>query len=154
MARKKYQILVIPIIYKNDSLKYCVFRRKSQIWQFVSGGGENEDECIEDTVKRELYEECNIKEFRYLLRLKTKCYVSVEYFEKYRGEWGPDTLVIPEYSFAVFLNNDNIVISHEHDEYRWVEYDEAKLLLEYDSNKVALWEAMNLIKKRECDFNN
>lgn len=147
MARKAYQILVIPIIYKNNSLKYCVLKRRSQIWQFVSGGGEEKDKCIEDTVIRELYEECNINEFSYLLRLKTQCSISVEYFEQYRNEWGDDTLVIPEYSFAVFLEDDNIILSQEHDDYKWVEYDEAKQLLEYDSNKVALWEAMNLFKR-------
>ena len=60
---------------------------------------------------------------------------------------GPDTYVIPEYAFAVEIrNDDNIQLSNEHKEYKWVEYDEAIKKLKYDSNKTALWELNERIK--------
>ena len=61
--------------------------------------------------------------------------------------WGPDIYVIPEYAFAVeIISNDNIQLSNEHKEYKWVEYDEAMKKLKYDSNKTALWELNERIK--------
>lgn len=41
------------------------------------------------------------------------------------------------------------MLSSEHKEYRWVEYDEAMRLLKYDSNKTALWELNERLKMKE-----
>ena len=55
-------------------------------------------------------------------------------------------LVIPEYSFAVMLDSISLILSHEHTEYEWVDYETAMKRLRYDSNKTALWELDNKIK--------
>lgn len=36
--------------------------------------------------------------------------------------------------------NEEIRLSDEHSEFKWVAYDEAIKLLNFDSNKTALWE--------------
>ena len=55
-------------------------------------------------------------------------------------------MVIPEYSFAVMIDNTILNLSHEHTEYDWVDYEIAIKRLRYDSNKTALWELDNKIK--------
>lgn len=55
-------------------------------------------------------------------------------------------MVIPEYSFAVMIDNTILNLSHEHTEYDWVDYETAIKRLRYDSNKTALWELDNKIK--------
>jgi dATP pyrophosphohydrolase len=53
--------------------------------------------------------------------------------------WGEDTLVIPERVYAVSAK-EKIKTSSEHQEFIWLSYEEAISILEYDSNKNALWE--------------
>ena len=48
--------------------------------------------------------------------------------------------IVYEYAFGIKINNEEIKLSDEHQEYRWVNYDEAIELLKYDSNKTALFE--------------
>ena len=55
-------------------------------------------------------------------------------------------LVIPEYCFAAQLPDRNICLSAEHTRFAWVDYDTAMQRLQYDSNKVALWELANKIR--------
>ena len=47
----------------------------------------------------------------------------------------------------ILAKNEIIKISEEHDEFKWVSYSEAKKLLKYDSNKSALWELDEKIKR-------
>ena len=54
--------------------------------------------------------------------------------------------MIPEYCFAVELPHKNIRLSDEHTLFAWVDYATAMQRLQYDSNKVALWELDNKIK--------
>ena len=65
MARAKYQVLVIPYHVEKENIKYCIFKRSDMdAWQFIAGGGENEDETVIDmTAKRELQEETGAIDF-------------------------------------------------------------------------------------------
>jgi dATP pyrophosphohydrolase len=55
-------------------------------------------------------------------------------------EWGRDVYVVPEYCFGVDIKNQELILSSEHSELRWLPYDEARKTLTWDSNKIALWE--------------
>ena len=47
MARARYQVLVIPYCIMDGQARFCVFRRNDlDIWQFIAGGGEDEDASI------------------------------------------------------------------------------------------------------------
>lgn len=147
MARAKYQVLILPYHRRDDEITYCVFRRKDlNIWQFIAGGGEDEDNSILATAKREAQEEAEISADEKYSALETRCSISTACFPKSRIVWGKDCLVIPEYAFAVEVSDTRLRISNEHTEYRWVDYKTACELLKYDSNKVALWELDNKIK--------
>ena len=148
MARAKYQVLVIPYHIEKENVKYCIFHRSDMdTWQFISGGGENEDESIIISAKREAYEEANIeKDYKYV-SLDTQSSIPTYCFKEARKIWGVDCLVIPEYTFAVMLDKTTTIeLSQEHIEYEWVDYKTAIKKLKYDSNKTALWELDNKIK--------
>ena len=147
--RAPYQTLTI--LYKNEENKilFGIFYRNSHpMWQFISGGGEDKETPIE-TVIREIREETSIIIDKEKIRqLDAKATIPVV---NVTGEytWGQEVFVVPEYAFAVEIKNDDIILSNEHKEYRWVEYDEAMRLLKYDSNKTALWELNERLKMKE-----
>ena len=75
MARARYQILVIPYCIQDDQVQFCLFRRSDMgIWQFIAGGGEEEDLSIIASAKREAFEEagisksCDFFQAQYLLQ--------------------------------------------------------------------------------------
>ena len=58
--RAPYQTLTILYKEKNNKILYAIFYRSSHpIWQFVSGGGEDNETPLE-TVVREIMEETSI----------------------------------------------------------------------------------------------
>lgn len=147
MARAKYQVLVIPYTIQNNIINYAIFYRSDmKVWQFIAGGGEDGETPLQ-SAKREAFEEAGIAYDKEYYPLETCCSISTECFKKYRSIWGEDCLVIPEYTFAVNVKSDAIKISNEHTNYEWVDYDTANQKLRYDSNKVALWEADNKLKR-------
>ena len=148
MARAKYQVLVIPYVQTADGVLYCIFRRSDMedCWQFVAGGGEEEDGTPDISARREAFEEAGIPVDAPFTRLETTSSISTEHFPKARLHWGESCLVIPEYCFAVELPHKNIRLSDEHTLFAWVDYATAMQRLQYDSNKVALWELDNKIK--------
>ncbi len=146
--RAPYQTLTILYKEKDNKILYAIFYRSSHpIWQFVSGGGEDNETPLE-TVVREIKEETSIvvdkKEIEQLDSKTTIPVINIT------GEytWGKNVYVIPEYTFAIKLKNCNIKLSNEHKEYKWVEYDEAIKKLKYDSNKTALWELNERLKRK------
>lgn len=147
MARAKYQVLVIPYCIENNIAKYCIFRRSDMdVWQFIAGGGEDEDSSVLESAKREAYEEAGIRMEEKYTQLDSLSSIPTNCFKNAVKIWGAACLVIPEYSFAVMLNGKDLKISHEHTEYEWVAYEVADERLKYDSNKTALWELDRRIK--------
>lgn len=135
--RAPFQILAIPY-KKGEELKYCILRRSDgSQWQFVAGGGEDND-TPEEAAIREVSEEVGIITEN-IIRLTSMAYLPIDVIkEKHRKRW-LNTYVIPEYCFA-FECSDEIKLSKEHTEYSWVTYEEALRLLAWDSNKTALYE--------------
>ncbi len=141
MSRAPFQVLVLPYrIISGADIVYAVFKRKPETggyWQGIAGGGE-EGESPLTAAHREAREEAGITtdcEFLKLDSLSTVPVAGVCGFV-----WGPDVLVIPEYSFGVRVTGDRLYLSGEHTEYRWLNYRAAHDLLRWDSNKNALWE--------------
>ena len=137
--RAPFQILVIPYKIIDNAPLYCVFRRAdSGEWQFIAGGGENNESPLE-AAKREAFEESGIKSKNWK-ELKSLSYLPATVIhEKHRKNWDADTYVIPEYTFGVEYEC-NIHLSGEHTEYIWTTYEEAINQLKWDSNRTALYE--------------
>ena len=119
-------------------------RTDNNIWQFVAGGGENRETPLE-AAKRETFEEIVVMPTN-IQQLECVAYVPAEVIaESRRQHWDKNTVVIPEYSFA-FECDSEPTLYHEHSEYKWLTYDEARKLLKWDSNKVAMYEIDSIIK--------
>lgn len=144
--RAKYQVLVIPYKIEKEAVSYCIFQRSDMdCWQFIAGGGKEENDTPLVSAKREAFEEGHILPESDFTELETKCSISTEHFPA-RQEWGSECLIIPEHAFAVKVSADHIQISEEHTAFAWVDYSAAMGLLRFDSNRVALWEVDQKLK--------
>ncbi|MCM1991195.1 NUDIX hydrolase [Oceanirhabdus seepicola] len=138
--REPYQVLVIPYKIINDDIKFAIFSRSDmKCWQWIAGGGEDFDESIIESARREAYEEARIPLNSALIELDSRTTIPVEHCAG-GFIWGDDVYVVEEYSFGVNVISDKLEISSEHKGFKWVSYDEAMELLKYDSNRSALWE--------------
>lgn len=148
MARVPFQVLVY--LYRqvrDDIFEYALLKRSDEgYWQAVAGGGEGCETPLE-AAKRETYEEAGIASNANFLQLDTVAPVpATEFSDSYL--WGEDVYVIPQFCFGVLVKDSQIVLSHEHCEYRWLTYAEAYSLVKYDGNKTALWELEKRLKGR------
>lgn len=118
---------------------YGLFHRADMDqWQFIAGGGEDEETPKEAAI-REIYEEAGIKTAD-VIELVSMAYIPANVIsEKHRQYWSKDTFVLPEYHFAFACDGD-IQISNEHSECIWVSYEETVKKLTWDSNRTALYE--------------
>lgn len=137
--RAPFQVLALPYKICDDGILYAVFHRSNEdMWQFLSGGGEDQ-ETPEQAVRREIREESGISAGT-IVRLTSLCYIGTGiYPKKYRKHWPEDLYVLPEYSFAFECTQD-IRLSEEHSHFEWLPYEEAYSCLKYDSNRTALYE--------------
>ena len=147
MARAPLQVIVIP--FRRDqrgSCEYALFHRTDgSMWHFVSGGAEDSESAFEAAV-REASEEAAIPRTCPWLTLDSNASVARTAFPL-ATHWPPDLFVVREHAFAVEVAGHIIGLSREHDEVRWLPFDEAMDLLTWDSNRVALWELNERLNK-------
>ena len=138
-GRAPFQVLVLPYLEDQERIAYAVFRRADAgYWQFIAGGGEGDEQPIQ-AARREAWEEARIPETARIFRLDSTNTVPVMELAG-RLLWGPDTLVVPEYTFAVPVLDADLRISAEHTEYQWVNYETCRSRLHWDSNRSAFLE--------------
>jgi dihydroneopterin triphosphate diphosphatase len=147
MKRAPCQILVLPFrTLKGGNTSYAIFRRADcGAWQGLAGGGESNESPLE-SARREAFEEGGIPHTNIYFALDSLSTIPVANVCGFK--WGPNVLVVPEHSFAVQMDSPRFTLSAEHSECRWVQYAAAHRLLEWDSNKNALWELDTRIKRR------
>ncbi|MFZ2488880.1 MAG: NUDIX pyrophosphatase [Anaerolineae bacterium] len=146
MARAPFQVLVYPYRKNsNEQIEYALMKRSNEgFWQGIAGGGEDNEKPLE-AAKRETYEESGIPTTSEFIQLDTIEPVPVIEFRD-SHLWGDNVYVIPQYCFGVTSQDIQIVISHEHTEYKWLSYEEAYQLIKFDGNKTALWELDKRLK--------
>lgn len=138
IMRAPFQILAIPF-RKDGGFRYAVMHRSDcDQWQFVAGGGEDEETPLKAAM-REIYEETGAKPCK-IVELTSMCFVPANVIaQRHRQYWSSDTYVIPEYHFA-FESTSELILSNEHTTFEWLNYDDAMARLTWDSNKTALYE--------------
>lgn len=146
--RAPYQVLIILFRHTPAGLEFAVLKRSdSDTWQFVSGGGED-DETPRETAEREMQEEVGIHVAGRLLELDATATIPACVFVQV-ASWADDVYVVPEHSFAVEIKDAELVLSDEHTELCWGSYERIHGLLAWDSNKTALWELRERLKRRK-----
>ena len=126
-----------------------MFRRSDgHIYQFVSGGGEDDETPLE-AAKRELYEETGIRA-ETLTELRSLAYIRSDIYDPAaRAHWPKDMYVVPEHSFA-FECSVEPTLSDEHLGYEWLSFDEAWEKLTYDSNRTAMYEIKCILEHKDA----
>jgi dATP pyrophosphohydrolase len=146
MARAPIQIIVILYrLAEPSTWEFAVFQRADgEMWQFVSGGAEDNETPIE-AARREAQEEGGVPANLTLQQLDSVASVPRSSFPTAQ-HWHSSIHVVPEYSFAVNVGNMKVVLSHEHRKVLWCTYERARDLLTWDSNRTALWELKERLK--------
>ncbi|MGD2026186.1 MAG: NUDIX domain-containing protein [Anaerolineales bacterium] len=142
MSRAPFQVIVFP--YREAAagvFEYAIFFRRTvrygDIWQAISGGGEDDETPMQAAV-REAGEEGGIPSTTEFFQLDSMATIPAP--QAAGMLWGPEVLVVPEYAFGAAAGGHKIVLSAEHESFRWVRYAAAQKLLTFDSNCNALWE--------------
>ncbi len=137
--RAPYNVLVIPFHTSILGFEYAVLRRSDAgYWQPVAGGG-RVGEAVADAAKRETWEETGIPGTSGFYRLDSMDMIPKYHFAASKT-WPAELYVLPQHCFGVESSTHDLVLSSEHTEFRWVNFDEANSLLHWQSNKTALWE--------------
>lgn len=145
--RAPYQVLVFPFHISEKGIEYAIFHRSdADWWQAISGGGE-EGEVVIESAKREAWEEAGISKDSLYIKLDTINSIPAEVFAD-SIYWSENIYVIPENCYGVEIIDKQLKLSHEHTEYKWMNYDDAISYLKWDGNKVALWELNKRLEKK------
>jgi len=128
MPRRKVQVhvYVLPAAGGGEPLFLALQRPPSRgaIWQPVTGNADG-DEPLDECARREVREETGIARLRDLCRLHEFA------FEK-KG------LVYLETVFVARAEDDVVLLSGEHDAYRWLPAARARAMYHFDSNRAGL----------------
>lgn len=151
MPRAPYQILALPFRkVRPGEFEFAVLKRSDNgHWQGVAGGGED-DESPDQAAQRETQEETGLDSTCLIYALEAEAIVPVHCFAA-RKIWPKDLTHIPEHCFAVDATGAEIVLSDEHTESRWLDYDDAARLFTYDSNRAALKELRDRLRSNQLD---
>jgi dihydroneopterin triphosphate diphosphatase len=147
MPRAPFQVLVIPFRRTADDLLYALFHRAdADVWQWIAGGGEDDERPI-DAARREAGEEAGIPPASRILPLDSVASIPVDHFPD-RAHWSPSLLVIPEYAFGIEAPGE-IILCREHRSVEWLDYDRAYRRVAWDCNRTALWELHRRLERGE-----
>lgn len=145
--RAPFQVLIIPFRANSTKLEFAVLKRSSpEYWQFVSGGGEDDESPIQ-AATRETREEISIDANDRLIELTSMTTIPKNCFSS-SNCWEKDILVVPEHSFAINVGKSQLSLSPEHTELHWLSYHEAYNQLKWDSNRTALWELRERLRNK------
>lgn len=145
--RAPMQVLVIPFAVTAEGLRVGVLHRSDMdAWQFIAGGAED-DETPAEAARRECREEANLLADAPLYALDSRCCIPSNIFRKDCARWGERCFVVPEHAFAIETDPSKVVLSHEHTTIEWMNETEAARRLTYDSNRTALWELAERIRR-------
>ena len=124
---------------RKPEFKVLILKRtqeRGNFWQPISGGIE-EGENSYDTIKREVFEETGIQDIKNVFDLD----YSFTFKAPISRKWMRDIC------FAAEIDNlFDVILSNEHDEYRWCNEKEAKKLLKWKHNLIALYKLLKVVR--------
>jgi dATP pyrophosphohydrolase len=148
--RAPFQVLVFPYrISRDGTVEVAVFQRADGgYWQGIAGGGD-EGETPEQAARREAFEEAAIETAEGWLALNPVLSVPVNVIRPAeRKHWPRWLSVIPYHPFAVAVGAGPIRLSSEHTEHRWTSIDEARALVRWDNDRIALTALAEALRSR------
>ncbi len=137
-VRLPIQVEGIIFCKTDEGIKYLLLKRskkKGGFWQAITGGLE-EGETLKESLLRELREETSINNIKNIIDTG------------FSFQFKKDNLWLTEYVYAIEVPEQyNLILSEEHEEYRWVLFEEALKLLKWNTNKEAFKKVNDIISK-------
>ncbi len=138
MLKRQFSAGIIPYIIKNNKRLYLLLHYESGHWDFPKGQIEK-GETKHQAAVRELQEEAGIS-----AEMDNDFEESFSYFFRDRD----GTLVKKEvYFFVGKANSEKITLSFEHQDYAWLEFENAITQLTYKNAKELLTQANIFLQK-------
>ena len=130
MSPRIYSAGIIPVYKQNQEWKFLILRCFTY-WDFPKGEIDGDEDMI-TTAIRELEEETTLTHPKLLFQdfIETEPYAKNKVARYYLGE-------VKSQSVQMLPNPENGIV--EHHEYRWLSFDEARLLLNPRLQKVIDW---------------
>lgn len=127
---------------KGDEPEYLLLKRRKEkfyghLWQGVAGRIETGESAVE-TVLRELQEETQLEPVRVFV---------VDHVSSFYQNYKDRINLIPV--FGIEVNIGEVILSDEHTEYRWVNFDEALDLLSWPQQRKALSVLYEMIMNKD-----
>lgn len=121
MGRIEFQILIIPFKITNSNQRlFSIFRReKEDYWQWIAGGGEDQESIIQ-AAKRESFEEAGINQNCRYIKLDSLSMIPITHFKSFAKR--EDIFVIPEYAFGQKSDKEGGV-GYERGSSRYIAYN-------------------------------
>jgi 8-oxo-dGTP pyrophosphatase MutT (NUDIX family) len=131
------------LYYKEGKEVKFLLLKYPTYWGFAKGIIEK-DEQAEVTAKREVEEETGLKDFEIIPGFEHK----QEWFFRYEGKLIRKHAIY--YLFKIKLENkDKVKLSHEHDDFAWVNLEDAFKKMRVKQNKEMLSKASKFIQEYE-----
>ncbi len=131
------------VIYYTDNDIIYFLLVKSTYWGFVKGWIE-ENESIQDTIRREAKEEANLDNLEFIKGFEYKQHWV---YRKDNEMIGKDVIF-----YLTKISNEDakkVKISFEHNEFKWASFDDTMKLLKIKDNQKMLIKAYDFIKEHE-----
>ncbi len=138
MAEEQVSAGLIPYRRKNSSLRLLLLKYPQGHWGFPKGHVE-EDENLWETAVRELDEETGLSSPEKFPQFSYE----IEYTFTREGDRIHKYVVF----FAGEVDREQVSLSHEHRDYRWVSPDEAFEQITYENEKNTLREWMRRLRE-------
>lgn len=127
------------VFLKNTEVSFLLLHYEAGHWDFVKGNVEpNESE--KDTVIRELREETEIADARFMEGFREK----IEYFYRRQGATVHKEVIF----FLIETHKEKVELSYEHVGHTWLDYQSAMKRLTFKNAKNVLQKAHELLKTR------
>lgn len=124
---------------ENGEIKYLLIQYGWGHWEFPRGMIEKE-ETLEETAKREIKEEVGIEDIEFIPGFKEW----IKFFFKLKEK---NIMKIATFLLAETKNKE-IRLSHEHQDFKWLPYQEALEQLTFKNSKEVLKKANEFLSKK------
>ena len=137
---RKVQIILFR---KQEQLEFLLLKRSgaNPIWQGITGGVEELDKNLKSAAVRELFEELGIT------AAEENILGPFHEFEFQTDRKGYEGTIAHEYCYAFeILSPYNFQLSEEHNEFRWLPFEEAIRLVDFENPKIVMRKVKESIK--------